>query len=304
MRALVTGSGGFVGRYLCAELAENGWQVTGLRRDGGDGALRCDLRDASATVKAVEAAAPEVIFHLAGQASVALSWKKPQETIEDNVLAAANLLEAIRTAAPEAKTVIVGSSDIYGRLGERGKSVSEATPTEAQTPYAVSKRAQEELALLYARSYGLRLCVTRSFNHGGAYQKEGFLLSDFCAGIARVEKGLQSALRVGNLSSARDFTHVRDIVRAYRLLAENGRDGEVYNVGSGTAYAVREILDRLCAMARCPIPVERDAARLRPSDTPVICCDHTKLTADTGWMPRLGLEEILSDTLEYWRGAV
>ena len=173
-----------------------------------------------------------------------------------------------------------------------------------QTPYAVSKLAQEELAKAYVRAYGMKICMTRSFNHGGAGQREGFLIPDFAAGIVRVERGLEKALWVGNLESRRDFTHVRDVVRAYRLLSEKGRPGEVYNVGSGRTYSAREILDGLLKMTDHVIPVKQDPAKMRPSDTPVICCDNTKLTKDTDWSPEIPLEQILMETLQHYRKKV
>lgn len=301
MKALVTGSLGFVGKYLRSELEENGYEVTGLDIRAGENTLCVDLLDAEAVRSAVQSVAPDVIIHLAGQADVGLSWKIPQKTFEINVLCAINLMEAVRQTNPAIRMVLVGSSDQYGSLGENGRFVSETQLTDPQTPYAVSKKAQEDIAKVYARAYGLNVCMTRSFNHGGAGQREGFLIPDFSAGIVRVERGLQPSLRVGNLMSKRDFTHVRDIVRAYRLIAEKGQSGEVYNVGSGKAYSAQEILDALCAMAACPIPVEQDAAKMRPSDTPVICCDHGKLTAHTGWEPQYGLRDILADTLAYYR---
>ena len=143
--------------------------------------------------------------------------------------------------------------------------------------------------------------MTRSFNHGGAGQKTGFMIPDFVSGIVKVERGEQDCLRVGNLTSKRDFTHVKDVVRAYRLIAEKGKPGEVYNVGSGTTYSAQEVLDKLIALSTAPIIVRQDPARMRPSDTPVICCDHQKLTADTGWIPERNLNEILTDTLAYYR---
>ena len=162
-------------------------------------------------------------------------------------------------------------------------------------------KAQEEMAQVYVRAYGMDICMTRSFNHGGAGQRLGFLIPDFAAGIVRVERGEAKSLKVGNLTARRDFTHVKDVVRAYRLIAEKGRPGEVYNVGSGETHSAQEILDKLCAMASCPIPVEQDPAKLRPSDTPVICCDRSKLTNDTGWAPQIPLEAILRDTIAWYR---
>jgi len=244
---------------------------------------------------------PDVIFHLAGQANVALSWQIPQKTFELNAVGLINLLEALRLEKPDAKVVGIGSSDQYGNLGELGTCVSEETPMQPQSPYAVSKKAQEEIAAVYTRAYGMQICMTRSFNHAGAGQKLGFLIPDFASGIARVEAGKAEALLVGNLSAKRDFTHVKDIVRAYRLIAELGRRGEVYNIGSQVVYSAQEILDRLCAMATCEIPVRQAPGKMRPSDTPVICCDRSKLTRDTGWKPEIVLDEILREVLEEWR---
>jgi GDP-4-dehydro-6-deoxy-D-mannose reductase len=202
---------------------------------------------------------------------------------------------------PEASLVIVGSSDEYGNLREAGVSVNEETPMRPMNPYAISKDAQEKLGKAYVKAYGMKVCMTRSFNHGGAGQRTGFMIPDFAQGIVRVERGESEAVSVGNLASKRDFTHVKDIVRAYRLIAERGTPGEVYNVGSGKTYSAGDVLDKMIALARCPIPVRPDPARMRPSDTPVICCDNGKLRNDTGWEPEHSLEEILEDTLEYYR---
>lgn len=301
MKALITGSQGFVGKYLRRELEENGYQVTGVDLCPAENTLDVDLLNGSAVREAVNAVRPDVIFHLAGQADVAKSWQLPQKTVELNVIAAVNLMEAARCVDPTTKLVLVGSSDEYGNLGEKGRSVSETLELRPQTPYAVSKKAQEEMARVYVKAYGMNICMTRSFNHGGAGQRPGFLIPDLASGIVRVERGLAPSLKVGNLTSRRDFTHVRDVVRAYRLIGEKGQPGEVYNVGSGKTYSAREILDKLLTMAVCLVPVEQDPARLRPSDTPVICCDHSKLTRDTGWEPEIPLVEILSDALSEWR---
>lgn len=302
MRALITGSQGFVGQYLRQELEASGYEVVGLDLQPGEGAIQADLLNPEQLAAAVERATPDTVFHLAGQADVARSWKIPQRTMEINVIAAVNLMEAVRAFDPSMRMVLVGSSDQYGNLGEAGRLVSEALETHPQTPYAVSKKAQEEMARVYVRAYGMNICMTRSFNHGGAGQRLGFLIPDFASGIVKVERGEAKSLKVGSLTSSRDFTHVRDVVRAYRMIAEKGKPGEVYNVGSGVTYSAQEILDKLCEMAVCPIPVEQDPTRMRPSDTPVICCDHTKLTVDTGWEPQIPLEDILSDTLRCWRG--
>lgn len=300
-KALITGSQGFVGHYLRQELEHTGYEVTGLDLQAGDGVVVADLLDASQVHAIIKQISPDAVFHLAGQASVAKSWSIPQKTMEINVIASINLMEAVRVVSPACRMVLVGSSDQYGNLGAAGSRVTEDLLTNPQTPYAVSKNAQEEMASVYVRAYGMNICMTRSFNHGGAGQQKGFLIPDFASGIVAVERGEASCLLVGNLTARRDFTHVRDIVRAYRLIAESGNSGEVYNVGSGITYSAQEILDKLCALATCPIPIKQDPGKMRPSDTPVICCDHTKLTEHVGWMPRISIDEILSEVLNFWR---
>ena len=301
MKALITGSAGFVGKYLRAELEAHGYDVTGLDLREGPGTIAADLTDAEETLAAVRGVLPGVVFHLAGQADVGRSWKIPQKTVELNVIAALNLLEAVRAVCPDCTVVMAGSSDQYGRLREAGVSVSEETPTRPANPYAISKDAQEKMGRAYAEAYGLKVMMTRSFNHGGAGQRPGFMIPDFASGIVKVERGEADCVSVGNLTSRRDFTHVKDVARAYRLIAERGVPGEVYNVGSGTAWSAGEVLDRLIALSGHEVKVKPDPARMRPSDTPVIRCDHGKLTRDTGWEPEIGLDEILKDTLEWWR---
>ena len=301
IRALITGSEGFVGKYLRTELEANGRLVMGMDRIPAPGCRQCDLNDAAALTQAIRDIRPQEVYHLAGQADVGKSWKLPVETLRVNTLGAANLLETLRTEAPGASVLLIGSADQYGRLGEMGQDVSEETPTKPQSPYAISKKAQEELGMLYAAAYGMRVMATRSFNHGGAGQRQGFMIPDFAAGIVRVERGEAQALKVGTLAAQRDFTHVKDIVRAYRLLMDSGRSGEIYNVGSGRTWQVQEILDKLRDMAAVPVPVETDPSRMRPSDTPVIRCNNAKLVRDTGWMPQHSLEEILADTLAWYR---
>ena len=300
-KALITGSQGFVGHYLRHELENHGYTVTGLDIQTGEDVLEIDLLDKTAVESVIEQLQPDVVFHLAGQANVAKSWAIPQKTVELNVIAAINLMEAVRQKKTDCRMVLVGSSDQYGNLGEAGKLVSESVATNPQTPYAVSKKAQEEMASVYAKAYGLNISMTRSFNHAGAGQGKGFLFPDFAAGIVAVERGEQTCLRVGNLTAKRDFTHVKDVVRAYRLIAEQGRTGEVYNVGSGRTYSAQEILDKMCSLALCQIPIEQDAAKMRPSDTPVICCDHTKLTEHTGWQPEISIDVMVQEMLDAWR---
>lgn len=301
MRALITGSEGFVGKYLRAELEAYGYDVTGLDLMPGEKTVAVNLLEAEKVDALLQELQPDVIFHLAGQANVGLSWKKPAMTMEINLIAAINLMEAARKHCPNCAVILVGSSDEYGNLKEKGQLVSEETPLQPVTPYAISKIAQEQMGQAYAMAYGMKICMTRSFNHGGAGQKLGFMIPDFAQGIVKVERGEADAVSVGNLESKRDFTHVKDIVRVYRLIAEKGKPGEIYNIGSGKTYSAGEVLDRLIGMAKCPVPVRQDPARMRPSDTPVVCCDNSKIRNDTGWEPQLTIDDILRDTLDYYR---
>lgn len=302
MKALITGSAGFVGTYLTEELHNAGYEVIGFDRVKKPGTIQGDLLDADFIKASIHEEKPDVIFHLAAMADVGLSWKKPQQAFELNVIATINLMEAVRAFGEKPiKLIMVGSSDQYGHLGASGISVNEEVAVEPASPYAVSKKAQEDIAKVYGKSYGLEICMTRSFNHGGAGQKTGFMIPDFASGIVKIERGESRELLVGNLSSKRDFTHVKDVVRAYRLIAEKGDPGQIYNVGSGKTWSAQEILDQLCSMAKCTIPVRQDPCRMRPSDTPVICCDHSKLTLHTGWTPVYSMMDILTDTLSYYR---
>lgn len=301
MKALITGSSGFIGSHLTAEFEANGYEV-----------VRCDLKESEDTVamdimnpemiqSVLEKHQPDVIINMAGQANVGLSWKKPQLTVQLNTVGLINILETVRVVNPKIRVIAVGSSDEYGNLKEIGANVTEDIPVKPITPYAISKQAQELFAQLYVRSYGMDICMIRLFNLGGPGQAKGYIISDFSSGIAEVEAGKKEFMSVGNLESARDFTHVKDACRAVRLIAEKGHTGEVYNISSGVTHKAQEVLDKLVAMAKVPIEVRQDPARMRPSDTPVVCGNHDKLTEHTGWQPKLGLGQILADALDYWR---
>lgn len=301
MKALITGSSGFIGSHLTAELKANGYEVVRCDLRATDDTIAMDITNQEMIQSVLEEHKPYVIINMAGQANVGLSWKKPQLTVQLNTVGLINILEAVRVVNPAIRVIAVGSSDEYGSLEERGANVTEDIPVKPITPYAISKQAQELFAQLYVRSYGMDICMIRLFNLGGPGQAKGYMISDFASGIAEVEAGKKEFMSVGNLESARDFTHVKDACRAVRLIAEKGHTGEVYNISSGTTHKAQEVLDKLVGMANKSIEVKQDPARMRPSDTPVVCGNHDKLTAHTGWTPELGLEEILADALEYWR---
>ena len=301
MKALITGSAGFIGACLKEELQNNGYEVIGCDLKASENTVAMDITNPEMIFAVLSKYMPDVIINMAGQANVGLSWKKPQLTVQLNTIGLINILEAVKAVNSKTRIVAVGSSDEYGSLEERGVNVTEDIPIKPITPYAISKQAQELFAQLYVRSYGMDVCMIRLFNLGGPGQAKGYLISDFASGIAEVEAGKKEFLSVGNLDSARDFTHVKDACKAVRLIAEKGHVGEVYNISSGITHTAQEVLDKLISMAKVPVEVRHDPARMRPSDTPVVCGNHDKLTAHTGWMPEKYLDEILSDSLNYWR---
>ena len=301
MKVLITGSEGFIGRHLAAEFSGAGYTVVRCDLKAEEGVLPLDILDPERVEEVLAEEKPDILVNMAGQANVGLSWKKPQFTFELNTIGLVNILEAARKVNKDMRIIAVGSSDEYGLLLEKGKDVTEDLPVNPLTPYAISKQAQERFAQLYCKTYGMNICMTRQFNLGGAGQAKGFMIADFASGIAEIESGKRDCLLVGNLSSARDFTHVKDACRAIRLIAEKGQAGEVYNICSGETHTAQEVLDKLIALSTAEITVKQDPSRMRPSDTPVIRGNHGKLTAHTGWEPELGLEEILRDALEGWR---
>ena len=301
MKALITGSAGFIGSHLYSELKSNGYDVLRCDLRSSENILWMDIMDPKSIREVLSAYVPDVIVNMAGQANVGLSWKNPQQTVSLNTIGLINILEGVRELNPDIRVIAIGSSDEYGALKEAGTNVTEDTPINPMTPYAISKWAQEQFAQLYVHSYGMNICMIRMFNLGGAGQAKGFMISDFTSGVAEVEAGLKDCLMVGNLDSARDFTHIDDACRAIRLIMEKGVSGEVYNIASGTTYTAREILEQILALSGTEVSVVQDSKRMRPSDTPVVCGNHDKLTSHTGWMPEKGLTDILTDALQYWR---
>ena len=300
MKALITGIRGFVGQYLASELAANGYTVYGIDLVADKDTACVSLLDSQAVRDHICVIQPDVLYHLAAQASVPISWVEPQNTYDLNVIGAINLLEAVRMAKNACRIIIIGSSDQYGVI-DSSEPISENMPSHPQNPYAASKKAQEDIAIVYTKSYSMDICFTRSFNHSGPGQRLGFLIPDLCHGIVQVERGISKHLKVGNLEAVRDFTDVRDIVRAYRMIGTKGKTGEIYNVGTGVGHKAKDILDILISIARCEIHIMQDKDRMRISDTPVLVCDNNKLRSHTGWMPSIPIEITLQDTIEYYR---
>jgi len=262
-----------------------------------------DLLERTQVDELMRAIKPQWVFHLAALSSPAASWKDPAGTIATNAGLEANLLAAAVELDPLPRVIVVGSSDEYGRPSGRARRLNEATPLQPVTPYGVSKVTQDLLALQYHLSHGLPTIRLRPFNHAGPRQAPDFAIASFAQQIARIELGAQPpVLKVGNLDTRRDFTDVRDIVRAYLLAAEKGKPGEVYNIGSGTAPRLRDLVARLLTMTRAKITLEVDASRRHAVEADVYLCDSLRFRRLTGWQPQISLDRTLRDTLEYWRG--
>jgi GDP-4-dehydro-6-deoxy-D-mannose reductase len=316
LRLLVTGAGGFVGGHLLELLQRESQQarVFGVVSPRGSlpavsrtGArlVEADLDDSAAAAAVVAEASPDAIVHLAGQSSVQQSWLDPGGTLRTNVLGVVHLLDAARKAGLRPAVLVVGSAEEYGCVPEAELPIREAQPLRPASPYAVSKVAQGSLALLYGPAGGMRVVLTRTFHHTGPGRGEAFAESSFARQIAEIERGLRPAvIEVGNLDAVRDFTDVRDVVRAYRLLLEKGASGQAYNVCSGHGRRIREVLDILLALSTTKVEVRVDAARLRPADVPAQVGDPSRLRQATGWQPEIPLEQSLADLLEDWRGRV
>lgn len=316
MRVLITGVTGFVGSHLAEYCLDLGHEVAGTMRWRSQQAnlagvrdrvklYECDLRDGTAARQVIGELRPERVFHLAAQSFVHASWSAPAETLTTNVLCQVHLLEAIREARLDARVQVAGSSEEYGLVLEDELPIKETNPLRPLSPYAVSKVAQDLLGYQYFKSYGMWIVRTRAFNHEGARRGEVFVTSNFARQIALAEAGKQPpVVEVGNLDAYRDFSDVRDVVRAYWLVLDMGEPGEVYNIGSGKAWKIKDVLDILLGMAKVPLEVREDPARMRPSDVPYLQADAAKFRAATGWEPEIPFETTLRDTLEYWRERV
>ncbi len=316
MEALVTGAGGFVGGHLLAYLRRSlDWTVHGTvlneaeKRPGlADLCAQLwmlDLRDPEAVQHLIETIRPERIFHLAGQAYVPRSFEDPWETLDTNIRGTLNLLEAVRQLNIPARVLVVSSAEIYGAVRPDQLPLTEDTPFSPSSPYSVSKIAQDMLTLQYALTHKVFTVRMRPFNHIGPGQNNRFAVPDWASQIAEAEVGRRAPfVDVGHLGAARDFTDVRDVVRSYVLAINGGDPGAVYNVCSGQAYTMQAILDKLISLSTVPIHIRADEKRLRPSDTPVLLGDFSRLRDRTGWQPEIPIDQSLRDVLDEWRQRV
>lgn len=310
MKALITGVNGFVGGYLADCLLAQGVDVHGTfiittdldKVDCRITLHELDITDKLAVQKTLDQVKPDFIFHLAAQSSAAISWKKPQMTVEININGTLNILESIRELGTSPRILLIGSSEEYGFISPEDVPVSEEQMPVPGNPYAISKLAQSMLGQLYSRSYRMNIVMVRAFNHIGPKQSPIFAVADFAKRIAEIEKGLtEPILKVGNLEAIRDFTDVRDIVRAYWMLVQKGKPGQVYNVGSGHGMKIQEILELLLKRSKVSISLEEDPDRLRPSDIPMMIAEVSKINEEIGWSPEIELDKTLDDIMHYWR---
>lgn len=313
VRILLTGVAGFAGSHLAEYLlSHTSAEIHGIihRHDRRIQHLRDrlhlhrgDLRNALWVSELVEKVQPDCTMHLAAWSDVGGSWHQPWATYELNIQCQLNLLEALRRWVPNCRTLIVTSNEVYGLIQPEDLPIDEETPFRPNSPYGVSKVTQDVMALQFWNSHRLPTIRVRSFNHLGPNQSDDFAASAFARQIAEVEAGLRSpVVWVGNLTTERDFTDVRDIARAYWLALTQGEAGQVYNVGSGRSYSIRWVLDTLVGLARVDLEIKTDPDRLRPSDVPISICDNRRLVETTGWQPTYNLQDTLYDLLEYWRG--
>ncbi len=312
MRALITGIAGFAGSHLAEMLLrDTDWEVWGadVCRTARIAPLcpyitliETDLNDIHDVITKIEDAQPDYIFHLAARAETAQSWDNPAETLINNITIQLNILEACVRLRLTPRILVIGSADEHGLIAPEEMPINENAPLRPNTPYAVSKITQDFLGYQYFLSHDLPIVRVRPFNHIGPRQSPSFVVSAFAKQIADIEAGNQPPeMSVGNLSAERDFTDVRDMVRAYHLAITRGVLGEVYNIGSGNSYTIQYVLDFLLAESHVPITVKQDPARMRPSDIPVKTCDYAKFHQQTGWKPAISIEQSLRDTLNYWR---
>ncbi|MCK5305534.1 MAG: GDP-mannose 4,6-dehydratase [Candidatus Omnitrophica bacterium] len=315
MKVLITGITGFVGSHMVDFLLEKkDLEIYGVVRwrskteniehveERGVKLSECDIRDAYSVKKVIDEIRPDRIFHLAAQSFVPTSWRAPAETLTTNLIGQLNIFEAIRQVGINPFIQIACSSEEYGYVKEDEVPIKETNPLRPLSPYGVSKVGQDLLGYQYFKSYGLNVVRTRGFNHTGPRRGEVFVCSDFAKQVAKIEKGKQEpVIRVGNLDAQRDFTDVRDMVRAYWLALEKGEAGESYNICSGKAYSIKEVLDIIVGFSKVDVKIERDPARMRPSDVQILLGDNSKFVKQTGWQPQIKFEDSMKDLLGYWR---
>lgn len=301
-KVLIFGISGFVGNYLSLEFMDHGYTVYGTDKVQNPqlsekvSFFNADLLNSEEVAKLVNDVQPDIIVNLAAISSVGASWTIPQTTMEVNVVGALNIMEAARKSEHKPKVLFVGSSEEY-IISDL--LMSEKTQLNASNPYGISKVTQEKFAELYREHYGLKIYCVRPFNHTGIGQRDFFVLPSWCKQAAKIEKsGKPGVMKVGNLKVKRDFSHVKDIVRAYRMIVESDDCETIYNVGSGCTHSLNDMLEFIVGLSSQKIEIEVDQSRYRPTDQPVICCDHGLIKEKLGWIPEYTVFDALKEMFE------
>jgi len=312
MKALITGISGFAGSYLAEFLINKGYEIFGTFYDKSTFSnldniidkieiFECDIRNYNNLKKIIEKVRPDEIYHLAAISFVPTSLMNPKLTFDTNLDGTLNLYQAIIELKIEPKILFVGSADEYGSIKNSDLPIKENCPLRPINPYSISKASADFLSYFYFKNYHFNIVRVRPFNHIGPRQSPEFVCSDFAKQIAKIEKGLKEPIiKVGNLGAKRDFTDVRDMVRAYWLAVQKGEFGEAYNICSGNGVSIKELLGRFLNMSKKKIKVIQDPKRLRPSDVPLLVGDFKKFTKQTDWEPEIPLKKTLEDILNYW----
>ena len=299
MKVLVTGAAGFVGPHLLRELAAQKITAIGTDRNPSESVRQLDVLDSSGVARLVREIRPDWIIHLAGQSSVPNSFESPELTFRINVEGTKNLFEACTAADIRPKMLIVSSAHVYGT--PKYTPIDELHPLSPESPYAESRVKQEQFALEYGQENNIPVVISRSFNHTGPGQGPGFACPAFAKQIAELEAKRGGIMQVGNMGSYRDFSDVRDIAKAYILALEKCIPGQVYNIGSGKATKIKDVLDTLLSFSSAKISIRKDSSRLRKQDEPLLVCDASKFRKAAGWQPEIPLNQTLKDLLDWYR---
>lgn len=304
MKHLITGSCGFIGSYLYKKLRDKGEEVCGLS------GIDCETSDRKLIIgkddlSLIAEYKPDVVFHLAAQSHVGESWKEFKSTYEINFLGTVEVLEAIATARIKPIFILASSAEVYGNVKKEEQPLSEKRKPAPLSHYGISKLAAEEAAFFYRRVYGIKSIVVRFFNQIGPGQSPKFAAPSFAKRIAEAEKGMiKPVLEVGNLDAIRDFTDVRDGIEALYLISKKGKPGEIYNIGSGKVYSIKEILEILLSLSEIDFDVQIKRSKLRKTDIPILWADISKINKIAGWTATIPIEKTLLDLLNYWRQRV
>lgn len=307
MKVLITGANGFVARHLAGKLTRDGYDVyltthSGTEDHKDSTVFPMDMKDIMSIHRVLSAVRPDVVMHLAAQSNVYDAWKKPAETMEINAIGTVHLIQSILEQGLRCKLIIIGSGEEYGAAAKTHRLLTEESPCSPQNPYAVSKLAAGQLSVLLSQKKDLNLVYLRPFNHFGPGQRKGFVISDFCSQVAFSEQGLlEPIIKVGDISTYRDFLPIDDIVTAYELAISKDIPGGVYNISSGTPLSIEYLLKKIIDLSYVKINIVKDKSLFRPAEVKSFAGNSSKFQKATGWLPRYDIDSCLLATLNWWR---